>query len=111
MLVVRQKKSSNKRISQTHEERGKDENPKQIEGGGGKWDKRGGDTGIGKRSDTNAVINKVKEIENENVGEPAEKAESEEVDGEEEKLDDGREEKIKNHKYKRGNQVSWPGIF
>jgi len=105
MLVVCREKSSDKRVGETHEERGKDEHPEEIERSGGKRNNGRGQASIGKGGNANAVINKIKEIEDKNIREPAEKTEREEVDGEQEELDDGREKKIEDDKHERSNEV------
>jgi hypothetical protein len=105
MLVIRRKKSSDEGVCQTHQEGGKDEHPEEIERCCRERNNGRGEARIGKRGNANTVINKVKEVENENVREPAKESESEEVDGKQEKLDDGREEKIKDDKHGRSNEV------
>ena len=65
---------------------------------GGQADESRGIAGESERENTDAVIYQIEEIENEDVGQPAKEAESEQVDRQEEKLDDGREEKVEDYK-------------
>lgn len=65
---------------------------------------------VGEGHDVDAVVEQIKEIENQDIAEPTEEAESEQVDGEQKQLDDWGEEKVEDDKYNRGHQIGWPSV-